>query len=279
MLGCYGGMLFVLSYAIITNTRNRANANIVPAIAWCIIDSLLRPSLLSRVQKEILPSPLNDEPHISTLITSPLLQSLFTEELRLRGSVAVQRTPVIPNFKIGNWKIPQGNLILTSSWHEQHAAETWNQSPTLRDPTPHPITEFWAERFLIYPDDASTGPQKPPPIKTSTNSKPIPETPAPKFEPEDKPQQTIPEPNLETQPKFTTTPVNGSFIPFGGGQKMCPGRFYAKYEAIGGMALFLSMFEIELDVALEDVRMDMGYFAFGVIPPKNKFPGQMKRRV
>lgn len=230
--------------------KNRANANIVPAIAWCLIDVLLRPTLYSRVQQEIASSR-----DTSTLLSSPLLQSLYTEELRLRGSVGIQRTPIVPTFQLGNRTMPQGDLILASSWHEQHAVEIWNQSPTLRDPVPHPITEFWAERFLLYPDDPSTGPRKPSSEKIDEKARTV----------------------EKTEPKFTIAPVNGSYLPFGGGQNICPGRFYAKYEAIGGLATFLTMFEIELDVALEDVRMDMSYFSFGVIPPKNKFPGRMRR--
>jgi cytochrome P450 len=72
--------------------------------------------------------------------------------------------------------------------------------------------------------------------------------------------------------------VTGSFIPFGGGQNICPGRFYAKQEALGAMAMFLTMFDIELKEKDKLPLPNMMFFPFGVIPPKGKFPARMRRR-
>ncbi|CAG8959562.1 hypothetical protein HYFRA_00001463 [Hymenoscyphus fraxineus] len=234
-----------------------ANGNIIPAITWCLIDTLTRPSLLTSVLQEISSSSGADILSISALLSSPLLQSLFSEELRLRTSVTVQRSPQ-SDFQLGSYTIPKGSVMFSSSWHEQKDPAIWNESPTLRSPVSHPLTEFWAERFLIYDDDPYSGPSSPS-TSTSPTSKP----------------------HLDTtmKPKFTIAPVSGSFIPFGGGKKVCPGRFYAKYEAICGMALFLSMYEIELDVKAGEVEMDKKYFFFGVMPPKNKISGRMRRRL
>ncbi|KAF4624149.1 hypothetical protein G7Y89_g14024 [Cudoniella acicularis] len=242
-----------------------ANANIVPAIGWCIIDGLLRPPLLSRIRDEISKAPPPSDPKTSLnmpfLLSSTLLQCIWSEELRLRGSVAIQRTPMIPTFKIGPWNLAQDQLILASSWHEHHDPSIWNEGPTAASPDFHSVDTFWPERFLQYPEDPLSGPRKP---CSSSAAKPAPKT----------------EKTEKGEPKFTLEPVNGSFIPFGGGQKVCPGRFYAKQEAIGGMTLFLSLFDIELDDYLMKKlpEMDMRYFAFGVIPPLGKFPGRMRRR-
>ncbi|CAG8971962.1 hypothetical protein HYALB_00003298 [Hymenoscyphus albidus] len=234
-----------------------ASGNIIPAISWCLIETLTRPSLLTSVLQEITPSSAADILNISSLLSSPLLQSLFSEVLRLRTSVTVQRTPR-SDFQLGSYKIPKGSVMFSSSWHEQRDPTIWNESPTLRSPVPHPLTDFWAERFLIYDDDPYSGPSLPS-TTTSPTSKP--------------PYDTT------MKPKFTITPVSGSFIPFGGGKKVCPGRFYAKYEAICGMALFLSMYEIELDVKAGEVEMNKKFFFGGVMPSKNKISGRMRRRL
>jgi cytochrome P450 len=144
--------------------------------------------------------------------------------------------------------------IKSAGWHEGRDKKVWNEGPVngeLRD-----VEDFWAERFLVYPNDPNSGPRKP-----SAISKP-------------KSQKS----DTGNQPKFTADPVNGSFIPYGGGAKICPGRFYAKQESLGAMALFLTMFDIELKEKKKLPVPNMMFFPFGVIPPKGEFPARIRRR-
>ncbi|PVH80017.1 cytochrome P450 [Cadophora sp. DSE1049] len=236
-----------------------ANANIVPMIGWSMIDTLIRPELLTQVREEISSiagasaKGANIGVHMPKLLANPLLQSIYSEELRLRNGVIIQRVPVVDNFKIGNWKFPKGDMIVTSSWHEQRDRSVWNEGPAME----HSVEEFWAERFLVYPNDPNSGPAKP-----GRDSK-------------SKTKSTVKD--GDNSPKFTTDSVTGSYIPYGGGTKICPGRFYAKQEAIGAMAMFLTMFDIELEK--NDLpQPNMEYFPFGVVPPVGTFPARMRRR-
>ncbi|KAG4438382.1 hypothetical protein IFR05_006144 [Cadophora sp. M221] len=239
-----------------------ANANIVPIIGWSMIDTLVRPTLLSQVREEIsnLTDPSTKGLNMPKLLASPLLQSIYSEELRLRNGVIIQRVPVIDNFKIGNWKFPKGDMIITSSWHEQRDRSVWNEGPVNGEV--HSVEDFWAERFLVYPNDPNSGPAKP---RRDTKTKAKPATTDASIN------------DADNQPRFNIDSVTGSYIPYGGGQKICPGRFYAKQEAIGAMAMFLTMFDIELERG-DLPKPNMEYFPFGVVPPLGTFPAKMRRR-
>jgi hypothetical protein len=96
-----------------------ANANIIPTIGWCILDTLFRPDLLAQVRDEI-GTTLNtsNKDHVALdmpkILANPLLQSIFCEELRLRSSVMIQRVPVVSNLKIGSWKFPRDRMVIAS---------------------------------------------------------------------------------------------------------------------------------------------------------------------
>ncbi|KAH7419535.1 cytochrome P450 [Cadophora sp. MPI-SDFR-AT-0126] len=238
-----------------------ANANIVPMIGWSMIDTLIRPELLAQVREEISSIAGSSAKgadigvHMPKLLANPLLQSIYSEELRLRNGVIIQRVPVVDRFKIGNWLFPKGDMIVASSWHEQRDRSVWNEGPVKGEM--HSVEDFWAERFLVYPNDPNSGPAKPG-RDTKTKAK-------------------VAAKDEDNRPKFTTDSVTGSYIPYGGGTKICPGRFYAKQEAIGSMAMFLTMFDIELEK--QDLpQPNMEYFPFGVVPPLGTFPARMRRR-
>lgn len=97
-----------------------ANGNVVPIIGWCLLDTLFRPELLSQVRDEISSTVDTSQKDRFTLdmpkiLANPLLQSIYCEELRLRGSVMIQRVPVVSTFKIGSWKFPKGKMVIASS--------------------------------------------------------------------------------------------------------------------------------------------------------------------
>ncbi|QSZ33663.1 hypothetical protein DSL72_005231 [Monilinia vaccinii-corymbosi] len=229
-----------------------ANGNIVPTLAWCILDIISRPDLLSQVRGE-LSSIAKDhqtgdlEKLMPSLLSNLLLQSIYCEELRLRNSSTFQRSPISSNFKLGPWKFPKDGRIIASIWHAGRDKSIWNEGVNGE----HDVESFWPERFILYPNDPYSGPRKP------SFSK--------------KPSEKI------TESRLATDTVSGSWIPFGGGQNVCPGRFYAKQQAIGSMAMFLSKFDIEL-IDNKSPEPDLSSFSWGVLPPKGKYPARLRRR-
>jgi len=45
---------------------------------------------------------------------------------------------------------------------------------------------------------------------------------------------------------FTMTGTAGKLFPFGGGKTICPGRLFAKQEAMGAVAMILLRFEFDV---------------------------------
>lgn len=226
------------------------------------MDTIIRPDLLTRCRAEISKTidPTHPNPcgiQTTKLFNSPLLQSIYAEELRVRNGVMIQRVPLIDTFQIGGWKFPRDRMIVASTWHEQRDRTVWNEGPV--DGVFHSVDDFWAERFLVYPNDPTSGPRKPgtgPKVQSS---------------------QKVETKEKSNEAKYTTESVTGSFIPYGGGDKICPGRFFAKHEAMLGFALFVMMFDIEL-LGNVELKPNLGFFPFGVVPPLGKFPARMKRR-
>ncbi|KAH6653321.1 cytochrome P450 [Truncatella angustata] len=80
-------------------------------------------------------------------------------------------------------------------------------------------------------------------------------------------------------PEFSTEGLAGLWIPFGGGERMCPGRHLAKLEMILTYAYLFSKYDIELgSVGAKDVQCDMKFAPFGALPPNRKVPFRIRRK-
>lgn len=244
------------------------NTNAIPSLTWFIYEICRDPALLARVQKEIEAcrniSPESKQPSldINALCSQPLLQSIYAETLRLRVALMVTRTPEQEEFKIGEWTFPPGRVIVLSSRSGAMNPNVWNAG-TPEDP--HPLDTFWADRFLIYPNDPMSGPLR----KDPTN-----------IENHRLSESTSEEKPAETGPRFSMEGVAGGWIPYGGGQRMCPGRHFAKQEIIGTLATLLAHFEIKLKEPKDGIEpeCDMRYFPFGGLPPTKQIPFSLRRR-
>lgn len=127
---------------------------------------------------------------------------------------------------------------------------------------PHPLDQFWADRFLIYPDDPTSGPLR----KDYTARE------------KEQRNWTLAD-KVEMGPKFSMEGVAGGWIPYGGGQRICPGRHFAKQEIIGTFAMLFTHYDIEL-LTPENFfpAPDMRFFPFGGLPPKEKIPFRIRQR-
>ncbi|KAI0101467.1 cytochrome P450 [Hypoxylon sp. NC0597] len=105
----------------------------------------------------------------------------------------------------------------------------------------HPVDQFWIGRFLKY------------------GSKSAPDN---------------------TSPTFSTKELEGSWIPYGGGPRQCPGRHFAKRQILLTAALMVSLFDCEILGDGRNVQEDFTLkgFGSGVSHPAGKVPMRIRRR-
>lgn len=79
--------------------------------------------------------------------------------------------------------------------------------------------------------------------------------------------------------QFSLAGLTGIWTLFGGGDRMCPGRHYAKTEMIATFALLFNKFDLELLVAdPSEVRPNMRFAPFGSRPPTCAVPFRLRRK-
>ena len=194
------------------------------------------------------------KPHLAfdiiKLTEDDLLQSMYAETLRLRVSVLLVRQPARDNFSLHGWHIKKHEAVSMSTSTEMMDQDVWN---TGSKSDPHPIDRFWAERFLVHPNDPRSGPLK-----------------------ENKRRETKSS-NRNGAPYFSLDGCAFSWIPYGGGRNLCPGRHFAKREIMLTAAILLAAYDIEL---LTDKMPgpDKRVFGFGTLPPNAKVPCRIRRR-
>lgn len=78
--------------------------------------------------------------------------------------------------------------------------------------------------------------------------------------------------------EFSLDGLAGLWLPYGGGQRMCPGRHFAKAEIISTTAVLISQYDLELvDADTFHAKPDMRWFPTGGLPPDCKVPFRMRR--
>lgn len=70
------------------------------------------------------------------------------------------------------------------------------------------------------------------------------------------------------------------FLPFGMGERMCPGRHFAKIQTLLAFALMSKAFEIELHPDEKgNPRPDWNHFGYGTMPPATPTPFRLRRKI
>lgn len=189
---------------------------------------------------------------VKKLTDGPLLQSIYAETLRLRIAVQMNRTPVHNDHMLGPWLMKKGRMITFNTLVPGQLASFWNEGG---EGSPHPVSEFWGERFLVYPDNPKSGP-----LRANTTTIEARE-------------------NAGRDPYFSAEGLAGAFLPYGGGSWMCPGRNFAKQEMIGSFALFSHYFEIDINEDdAKGVKPDMAFYGQGALPMKGALPFKIRRK-
>ena len=245
-----------------------ANANAISSAIWVLVEIYRDPQLLARVAEEVTnarrPPTNGDGPiafDMAKLCAGPILQSVYAETLRLRIAVLISRVPEDDDFHLGEWVLRKKRVITMSTVTASMNEELWSSGG---EGDPHPLTEFWAERFLIYPDRPQSGP-----IRANVASAKDAQMRAPALDPP-----------TSTKPVFSIEGLAGGWIPYGGGPWMCPGRHFAKQEMIASFAMLFAYFDIELHTEEGFMpKPNMDFYGLGVLPPKGEVPFRIRRKV
>ncbi|KAK6854935.1 cytochrome P450 [Apiospora arundinis] len=219
-----------------------ANGNTAPSAFWYVFEALRDPSLASRLSSEVDHCISADgDIIIDEIAAQPLLESAYMEVLRLRVSILVSRMVEFGDVKFSGYTIRRGELVFMPTDGVHFSEDAWAQAG--RPSTGKSLREFDAERFLVASDDSDddgTGVQR---MKCSAEG------------------------------------LAGLWIPFGGGERMCPGRHLAKLEIILTYAALFSKFDLELGaVDAGSVQCDMKFAPFGALPPNRKVPFRIRRK-
>lgn len=229
---------------------------------WTIFEVFARPDLLSRV-RDIAQSVHDtslEESESFKLGNNPFLQSIFAEVTRLRVVGMLPRVVTSDDFKLGEWFIPRRSFLGVPSRTGAMNRDIWNTGAEEND---HPLDKFWDERFLIYPDKPNSGPlrnqQK---LRKESSSSSTTSGPA------------------SNEPIFSLDGLEGAYLPFGGGTKICPGRQFARQEVLSTLSKLVLKYDIELKMPHSDwePKMDYNYFPMGTLPPAEKVPFRIRRR-
>ncbi|KAI8953278.1 cytochrome P450 [Xylaria longipes] len=226
-----------------------ASANALPMAFWNLLEVFRDSSLLAKAREEISGTIIRDDNSagsdtpqlplrfsIEALTSGPTLQSVYAEVLRMRVSIMLNRSPADGDYRLGPYRLEHGAYVFISTnvAHEHEAG--W---AARTDNGRRPLSEFWAERFLV-PDDkkGAKGDKK----------------------------------------KFSTDGLDGAWVPYGGGALMCPGRHLAKKEMMGGVAVFAAYFDLEL-LGDTLPKVNNGFYGLGAQPPAEPTPVRIRRRL
>lgn len=128
-------------------------------------------------------------------------------------------------------------------------------------------------------------PRSAPILVSGYNAQMAPEDWIPKDHPHVKPvnefwaEQFLQSSRPEEDTVFSLKDRAGNWLPYGGGQRICPGRHFAKLELISSLAIMLTLFDIEIsDKSCRIPSNDMVGFGFGTLWPKETMPVRIRRR-
>ena len=120
---------------------------------------------------------------------------------------------------------------------------------TINGETIHPLNEIWADRFLVHTNIPGSGPSR-------QNS-----------QDKSKPESLQGEPQGGEQ-TFSLENLRGAFIPFGGGDKICPGRHFGKDEMMFSFALLCTMYDTELCKGIIKPEADLRHYGHATLSSK-----------
>ncbi|KAG9241617.1 cytochrome P450 [Calycina marina] len=229
--------------------------NVHPATIWTIVEVFKDKVLLARVRAELATvnfHGVHAKEDVDLLLGIPLLQSIYAEVLRLRVEVVHLFHSKHEDIQLKEWKIPKSHLSVIETYSAHKNADFWNT----RDGQ-YPLDTFWADRFLIYPNDPSSGPLK-------------------------KSQRELKSKAAETmspgKPFFKESGTADSFFPYGIGERTCPGRFFARRAIISVCATIVHDYDIDLLNGRNHFQTNDVFWGTGTQRALTKIPFKIRKR-
>ncbi|KAE8382376.1 cytochrome P450 [Aspergillus bertholletiae] len=196
---------------------------------------------------------------LTKLGKQPLLLSMYAETLRFGVQIHIPRCSPYQPLSVAGVTIPPNKMIFINTGLAHSDESVWNTRNGQ-----YPLDTFWARRFLINPTDARSGPLR-----------------------KDRPQPFVPTAGRggkrvndqgPSPGQFTLEGLEGSWIPYGGGQHACPGRIVAKRIILIASSMMATMFDIDLLGPDSSVQFGSPRFGFGVRKPSAPVPFRIRRR-
>ena len=208
--------------------------------------------LLARVTREVdacRTSHISQSSDLDTtkLTQQPLLQSCFAETLRKYASVFMIREPEYEDAQLLNYRVPQGKMMVLNSAIAHMDRRNYNTGANEE----HPVESFWADRFLTFGSNTQSGTT---PATAASNS------------------------SDAAEPHFSLRGYSCSWLPFGGGIHLCPGRHWVKAQMLLSFAIINAAFEIELLHPDETLNVDKRKYGLGILQPVEKVRFRIRRR-
>lgn len=121
----------------------------MPSLIWAFVELLRRPDLARSLASEISRySPSHGATYnVESLIELPLIGSITAETARLRMASIVTRVPKEHLQLDENWRVPKNTPILILSHDLSLNTTAWTKARPRT--VKKPLTEYWAERFLM----------------------------------------------------------------------------------------------------------------------------------
>ncbi|KAI1772891.1 cytochrome P450 [Hypoxylon cercidicola] len=194
---------------------------------------------------------------IKKLTVQSLLQSTYAEVLRLYVAIAASRVAEYDDISVAGYAIPKDSCMIVYSRSSAFDHAAWIRAGRVLN---KPLEEFDAERFLV--DQDWVRPSLADFRKPGSTPARDPDSPPP-------------------EKRFTVEGLLGLWYPYGGGggDRICPGRHYAKHQMVLSFAALFSKFDLELiRPEASKVAPNMRYAPFGALPPVEKIPFRMRRK-
>ena len=228
---------------------------------WNIIEVFKDENLLRRVQAELISidfQGVSSNSDVEKLLSLPLLQSIYSELMRLRVEVQTIFNSEKEDIIVNEWRFPKKSLVIVPAGAAHRDINFWNTQNGR-----YSLDEFWAERFLVYPNDPDSGPHR----NTMNNLQS-----GKCREGASKSNGTL------DKPKHVSSGLADSFLPYGVGERTCPGRGFARREIMVFCALIVTRFDIEILSSEKTFATSSTFYGLGTQRPLKQIPFRIRKR-